>query len=415
MTSTWKPIADPGLAGRCWEVIGEIERGLLAEGGGDGVHSLSGGSAGLAVFFAYLDAARDGSGEAALDALGRSIDALGETVLPPSLYSGFSGIGWTVEHLTKRFFEAEEDLCAAIDEGLHELLSIPGQRHNPELIGGLSGLGVYLIERLPNPRAAALLERIVDMLEESAEASEDGLTWHTLPEWMPEWQREVMPGGCYNFGVAHGFPGVLGFLAAARREGFQDPRLPRLAEGLVQWLLGRKLASEKSIFPALWVPDQPAEPTRTAWCYGDPGIAAVLLSAARSFGRADWEAEALDLARLCARRSETAAQTVDGGLCHGTAGLAHLFNRFHQATGDPELGEAALAWTRRTLDIRRPGEGIAGYPSYLPSQTTAAGGWSPQPGLLIGAAGVGLALLGVVSGIEPAWDRVLLTAIPPED
>ena len=162
------------------------------------------------------------------------------------------------------------------------------------------------------------------------------------------------------------------------------------------------------------MPDRPAEPTRTAWCYGDPGIAAVLLSAARSFGRADWESEALDVARRSARRSEQAAQTVDAGLCHGTAGLAHLFNRFHQATGDPELGEAALAWTRRTLDMQRPGEGIGGYRSYMTSEKAADGDWSAQPGLLIGSAGIGLALLAAVSGVEPAWDRMLLTAIPPQ-
>jgi len=420
LTTSWKPIADAETASRCWSVIGEIEQALLETGNGDDVHSLSGGSAGLAVFFAYLDAARDGSGPAAdtaLEALGHSIDGLGETVLPPGLYSGFVGIGWTVEHLTRRFFEADEDLCSAIDDGLRELLSLPGQRHNYELIAGLSGYGVYLAERLPNPAAAELLGRIVDLLEENAEESEDGITWRTLPEWMPPWQRELTPGGCYNLGVAHGLPGLLGFLADARRAGFEDPRLPRLAEGLTRWLLGRKLGQERSVFPAMWVPDRPADPTRTAWCYGDPGIAAVLLSAARSFGRPDWEVEALDLARLCARRSEKAAQTVDGGLCHGTAGLAHLFNRFHQATGDPELGEAALAWTRRTLDIRRPGEGIAGYPSYLPLERGAvgAGDWSPQPGFLIGAAGVGLALLGMVSDVEPSWDRVLLTAIPPQE
>jgi lantibiotic modifying enzyme len=417
VTAAWKPIvADPETARRCWDVIEEIERGLLADPGND-AHSLSGGSAGLAVFFAYLDAAREGSGPAAdraLEALGRSIDGLGETVLPPSLYSGFAGIGWAVEHLTRRFFEADEDLCSAIDDGLRELLSIPGQRHNFELISGLAGYGVYLVERLPTPAATALLGRIVDLLEESAEESEDGLTWRTLTEWMPPHQRETLPGGCYNLGVAHGVPGVLGFLAAARREGFPDSRLPRLAEELVRWLLGRKLGRDDSVFPAVWVPDRPADPTRTAWCYGDPGIAAVLLSAARSFGRADWEAEALDLARLSAHRSEQAAQTVDAGLCHGTAGLAHLFNRLYQATGDPELGEAALAWTHRTLDMRRPGEGIAGYQSYLPTEKSD-GGWSTQPGLLIGAAGIGLALLAAVSDVEPAWDRVLLTAIPPRD
>jgi hypothetical protein len=35
--------------------------------------------------------------------------------------------------------------------------------------------------------------------------------------------------------------------------------------------------------------------------------------------------------------------------------------------------------------------------------------------MLIGAAGVGLALLAAVSDVEPAWDRLLLASIPPLD
>ncbi|MES1244440.1 MAG: lanthionine synthetase C family protein [Acidobacteriota bacterium] len=425
--TAWKPIAaaDPGTAGRCRAVIEEIERSLLDQLDQldeEASPSLSGGLAGQAVFFAYLDAARGGSGpasDAALDAIGRSVDALGETVLPPSLYSGFSGIGWAVEHLTRRFFESDEDLCSAIDDGLRELLSISGQRLNFELISGLSGYGVYLVERLSNPAAgpaaAELLGRILDLLEESAESSEDGLTWWTVPEWMPTWQREIMPAGSYNLGVAHGIPGVLGFLAAARRGGFEDPRLPGLADGLVRWLLGRRLGRDGGAFPAHFVPGQPAEPTRTAWCYGDPGVAAVLLSAARSFGRPEWEEEALALARASARRSEQAARTVDAGLCHGTAGLAHLWNRFYQATGDPELGEAALAWIRRTLDQQRPGKGVAGFLTFVAGPSGDArseGVWKGEPGLLVGSAGIGLALLAAVSDVEPDWDRMLLTAVP---
>jgi hypothetical protein len=36
-----------------------------------------------------------------------------------------------------------------------------------------------------------------------------------------------------------------------------------------------------------------------------------------------------------------------------------------------------------------------------------------DPGLLTGAAGIALALLAATSLIEPAWDRVLLVAVPP--
>jgi hypothetical protein len=61
--------------------------------------------------------------------------------------------------------------------------------------------------------------------------------------------------------------------------------------------------------------------------------------------------------------------------------------------------------------MRRPGRGIGGYEAWLPG----AGGqnWAADPGLLTGAAGIALALLAAVTPLEPAWDRVLLLAIPP--
>jgi lantibiotic modifying enzyme len=418
----WTSIADPETSRRGWNAIEEIERGLVdslvdSPAPAERDPRLAGGSAGLALFFAYRDAARprEETADRALDALNQSIEALAEARLTPSLFSGFSGIGWAVEHLTREFFEGDGDLSSEIDEALHLRLSNPGETPQFELINGLSGFGVYLVERLPRPRAAELLGSILDHLAATAEESDSGITWLTRPEWVPSRQRDWRPEGCYNLGVSHGVPGVLGFLAAARRAGFEDGRVAPLAAGIVRWLLGQRLPERvKSVFPSAIVPGKAPVPSRTAWCYGDLGVAAVLLSAARAFGRPDWEKEALAIARLAARRPLEDVEAVDAGLCHGSAGLAQIFNRFHQATGDEEMKEAALAWYRRTLDMRRPGEGIAGFLTYA-GEESDPGTWKAEPGFLVGAVGVGLALLAAVSDVEPLWDRVLLTAIPPAE
>ena len=415
----WQPIADAETSRRCWTAVEDIERALAGRLSPAEETSplLASGRAGQALFFSYLDAARPGfaAGDLALDALGQSIEALAERRLGASLYSGFSGIGWAAEHLSRRFFESEDDLCSDLDVALRTVVSGSAPAHY-ELINGLAGYGIYLLERLPRPGVAELLGEILGRLEAMAEETEAGLTWHTVPGWLPDWQREVMPEGCYNLGVAHGVAGLVGFLAAARRHGVADDRIPRLADGAVRWLLAQRLPpGGETAFPGVVIPERGPRPTRTAWCYGDAGLAAVLLSAAQAFGRPDWAAEALALARSAARRSAEQAGTVDAGLCHGTAGLAHLFNRIHQATGDPEMKEAALTWLGRALDMRDPdrlGEGGAGYLFYLVDDSgghTLAG----DDGLLQGIAGVGLALLAAVSDLEPDWDRILLVDVPP--
>jgi lantibiotic modifying enzyme len=420
----WQPIADPETSRRCWNAIDDIERGLvesmspdLSTEQADWSPRLANGRAGLALFFAYLDAARpcEETSDHAFAALDQSIGGLAESLLAPSLYSGFSGIGWATEHLARTFFEVDDDLSADLEDALRVLLSSSAESLQYELISGLCGFGVYLIERLPRSGAAELLGRIVGCLAATAEESESGITWFTRPEWIPAVQQKSRPDGCYNFGVSHGVPGVLGFLAATQRAGLEDGRIAHLAAGTVRWLLHQKLPERiRSVFPTSFAPGEVPMPARTAWCYGDIGVAAVLLSAARAFARPDWEEEALAIARLAARRPLAEVGVNDVGLCHGTAGLAVIFNRFHQATGDEEMKEAALAWYRRTLDMRRPGEGIGGFLAFSTEESNP-GSWKAEPGFLLGAAGVGLALLAAVSDIEPDWDRVLLVSVPPAE
>ena len=117
---------------------------------------------------------------------------------------------------------------------------------------------------------------------------------------------------------------------------------------------------------------------------------------------AKWKREALRLARGVAERSFAQSGVKDCGLCHGAAGVGHLFNRMFQASGESRLKDAARGWFRRTLEMRHPERGIAGFAAFRP------GHWSNEVGILEGAAGIALALLAAVTPAEPRWDRMLL-------
>jgi hypothetical protein len=110
-----------------------------------------------------------------------------------------------------------------------------------DLIGGLAGLGVYALERLPRPSAAALLEQIVERLGELSEEMPDGTAWFSPAERIPEWQREFHPDGYYNLGVAHGLPGVVPVLAGACAAGVAVDRARPLLDRAVQFLLAKRL------------------------------------------------------------------------------------------------------------------------------------------------------------------------------
>lgn len=410
----WRPLLDRGDAERAWTAIRDVAEALEHAACDD--PGLPDGSAGLAVFFAYLGAAtgEERWGESAHRFLDHAIDALAERPLPPPLHGGFTGIAWTLEHLDGLLFEADEDDADdPIGESLVELLERrPARRGEFDLITGLTGYGVYALEALPRPAARQCVKLVIERLAETGEEAEGGFAWFTPPDLLPEHQRESAPAGNFNLGLAHGVPAVVSFLAACAGAGvLPESRRPML-DGAVAWILAHKREAVSGwCFPS-WVADGVAPfAARLAWCYGDPGVAAALLAAARHAGRADWEAEALDTARRAAARDFGHAGVLDAGLCHGSAGLGHLFNRMHQASGDPLLADAARAWFRRALDERKPGEGVGGFLTWAPEDPDVPR-WMPVPGVLLGSAGVALALLGAVSSLEPAWDRSLAISIP---
>jgi hypothetical protein len=250
---------------------------------------------------------------------------------------------------------------------------------------------------------------VVDRLAETAEPQGNGVTWWTDPAWVAPETRAEFPRGYYNLGLAHGVPGVIAFLGQVCAAGVAVGKARPLLDGAVRWL--REQDSLDS-FPFWIVPGGTGEKARLAWCYGDPGVAAALLGAARHVEESAWESAALAIARRAAERPHAEAGVRDAALCHGSAGLAHLFNRMYQATGEPRLAEAARSWLEQTLAMRRPGRGVGGYEAWRPDEAVGQT-WSADPGLLNGATGIALALLAVTTSLEPLWDRMLLVSIPP--
>jgi hypothetical protein len=369
------------------------------------VAKVTGASVDRTVFWAYASNALDEPfANAAYDAALADLAAhVMSGAAHPMLYNeGLSGMGWALAHVT----DDSDGLVARIDRTMLAIVSLPSWRGDYDLTQGLVGHGVYFLERLrgaePADQAREGLERVVAHLAATAERTDDGARWFTRPDLMQPHIRAVFPDGRYDCGMAHGCAGVVALLA--RAAALPDP--PRAARALgeeaARWLIAQRHApgAVGGRFPALVVPDRPVEPSRSAWCYGDLGVAAALWSAEQHLGIAGGLAHetALDgIARPAAHYN-----IEDVALCHGSAGLAHLYNRFYQATRDPAFAEAARQWYRATV--------TADTLEALPGFALWGTHW---PRLLDGAMGVGLALFAAATRTEPAWDRILLCDLPP--
>ncbi|HLJ86438.1 MAG TPA: lanthionine synthetase C family protein [Candidatus Angelobacter sp.] len=380
---------------------------------------LGNGAAGIAVFFAYMEKAGllPGARELALAYLDIAVQAAANQYMGPSLFGGFTGIGWSVEHVAGMVSQSPEDL-SEIDGAVEQYVSHSPWKEDYDLISGLVGVGVYCLERTGSPVAMRSLGLIIDRLYESAERSEDDVRWHTDPRLLFFQQREEFPEGYYNVGVAHGIPGIIALLArccTADIAAEANDKARWLLERSVNWLLRQKLpATCRSTYPPFFAYNLQPQDCRVAWCYGDAGVAATLMLAARHSDSAKkdlWEKEAIALARRAASRTMEQSGVVDACFCHGSAGLAHLYNRFYQATRDDGFFQAACYWVDRTLQYREPGRGAAGYSVVTADddgKTIVAG----RLNIIEGIAGIGLTLLAAITDIEPRWDRVFLADIP---
>ncbi|HKA88292.1 MAG TPA: lanthionine synthetase LanC family protein [Haliangiales bacterium] len=408
----WRPLVDGDERARALTVAREVCEEAAARWVDASPHPTLLGQAAYALLFHYAWRAGIGDWRAQSDAcIERACAAVAGVGLGTSLFGGFPGIAWVIQHVSGAPPE-EGDALEDVDQLLCEHVArapFPGTSEE------LFGIGMYALERMPSPAARRMLEHIVARLAEMADRFADGVAWTTRSE-----GRTV-----HSLGAAHGVPGILAFLggAAAWRIAGAEPLL---AEGSA-WLWNQRDPNAAIQF-SYWLEDgRPANRRWPSWCTGDPGVAGAMLAAGGS--SAD-RARAVELglraiawtpARCAALAGDellrwlgdpelVPAWTGNPFLCHGAAGRLHIYVRMWQATGDERFARAAREWLAETLGLRRPGRRCAGFSRGLGDGMD----WA-ETGLVYGAAGVALALLAAASSVEPRWDRLLMLSVAREN
>lgn len=402
------PLVTGAMADDVRAVVGEIATALrdpavLDVDPGLGSSDVGRGSSGIAILYAELHAesGEQADADTALAFLDRALEKAADENPTALLYPGTVGVGWTLAYLEGTLVDPDPD-DNDVDALVAQALAA-STWPSPDLIRGVVGTGVYLLER---ERPA---DAVVRRLEAMAEEKPDGVTWFVPPEICLPDRRAMFPQGYYDVGMAHGQAGMVALLAHLAKAGTDGAE--QLLQRSVDWLLAQRLPDDAgSRYPGLVdATGRPPSGTRLAWCYGDPGVAVALLAAADALKDDALRDEALDLALSCAARGEHESGIVDAPLCHGSVGLAHVFHRLYRGLGDERLADAARHWVERTLAWRHPGEPVGGYGSMRPPDEGEGLEYQPSGGFLEGAAGVGLALLAAVSEHAPDWDLLLLT------
>jgi hypothetical protein len=414
-TSSWKPFLDGDRATRARAFVDDVAAALRDPATeqvdpGFSAASVASGLSGAALFFGERHALTKEQADAdtAFGFLDRALD-LAANVEPLSvpLYTGTSGVGWSLNYLERILVEGddeESDVDQVVAAALRQ-----GPWISFDLIRGLAGMGAYWMERLPRPHAVEGLRQMTARLQESSSETPDGTTWWVDPASVPPERAERFPDGYYDTGLAHGQAGVLVALAGAYDAGVEEAG--PLLRSATDWLLAQRGVTEgPGLYPLLkGRGEELSQGGRLAWCYGDTGVAVGLLAAARSLGDTALVETVREIAHTSTERPKDRVGVMDMGICHGAAGLALVYARLAHGLGDDALGDEVRHWVDVLLEQRDADGPIAGVWSSQPGETDDTRSIEPRAGFLEGAIGVGLVLLGLLSENAPDWDVLLLT------
>ncbi|HEY4242089.1 MAG TPA: lanthionine synthetase LanC family protein [Kofleriaceae bacterium] len=340
--------------------------------------SLGSGTVGALVALRVL-----GGDAAAAEA--RTIELLETTAVGASWFAGIAGIGAAFDVL------GEREWCEQLDEPLAEFLEVATPLvPRYDLGDGWLGVARYFAARPPTALARRALARTIELMQAAAAPLGDGLAW-----------RE--PDGRFDLGAAHGLAGAIDVLAELTAA--QVPGAAELCAAAARALLGQRLGPAHD-GPLPTHAGEPV-PARLAWCYGDLGASLALVAAGDALGDASLRDVGFDAAGWAASLAPDgpAHRVVDAGLCHGAAGVGHLFQRLWYASKRDRFRDAARAWFERAVAMRTPGEGIGGFTAFEPSPPAPVAHDIADVSFLTGTAGIALALAGA-AGDDRAFGAV---------
>jgi len=422
-------VADPATLARA--VAAESRQSRYAEVLPWRPAGLAKGHAGVAVLCAALDRRDPGNGWDRAGHHHLETAASGATPYDQSLYSGLAGLGFAAVLLAagrpryaRLLRTVDATLAPTVSRVARRLATVDGcAAADLDLVSGLTGVCAYLLARTGTAGDGAPARRC---LEEGLSGLARLLTrpgnpraWHTPAHLTGGSLRETFPNGHHNCGLAHGVPGPLAVLSLALADGVEVPEAAAAVESAGAWVAEHTVGTaDDPDWPDAVALDEPAttgalpepRPGRAAWCYGTPGVARSLWLAGVAVDRPEWRDLAARAIRAVARRPPEAWWLSTPAFCHGRAGLLQVLRRFAVDLGDPVVASAADTLAAALAGEYDP-DTVLGIRSVEPGDRLV-----DHPGLLDGAPGVALALLGAANdradagaaGGDPAWDRMFL-------
>ncbi|RXQ97396.1 hypothetical protein EO244_00470 [Ancylomarina salipaludis] len=323
----------------------------------------------------------------------------------PTFSGGLSGWAWAIQFLDKKnIVDIPEGFFIEIDNMLEIKLNNFLDNDVYDQLNGALGIARYFIARGNRD----VLIRVIDYLDRKAHKINKEVIWTHVP-----WYDKKNP--FYDFGLAHGVPGILHVVSKCHQLGIKQNKCSELIRGGLNFLFNniQNVNEVGSYFPNKIEVSQykqgksPLQLSRLAWCYGDLGTFYIINEISRQMGLEEYYRESENyLLQTTHRRTFESTHYYDAGFCHGTSGIAHLYNRLFLKTKNMQFHEASVFWFKKTLEYVTRDSGDGNYKYLLGNFEDRKLQENNQ--LLEGDAGVALSYLAFLYPDLCVWDECMM-------
>ncbi|WP_272953910.1 lanthionine synthetase C family protein [Gracilibacillus saliphilus] len=337
-----------------------------------------------------------------------------------SLFSGTAGIAFSIRiasmghYYSKLQKSLDTFLCNQVDEILTNLSRKTSyEMFDYDVIEGLAGIANYFFMVENDPTSEKYLKKILTYFVSLSGYKElfgsRVPNWHIQNEFLfSDSEKETYKDGVLNVGLSHGIPGPLIILSKAYKRGIlvegHFEAIKRIAHDLLKlknhhdnnW--GGMIGVEHYINQ-----ERPFHlPTRSAWCYGTPGTAFSLLTAAEALN----DSELSDIAKQAMKDLIGNEQKIfSPSFCHGYAGISYLYKRFYEKTNVKEFHEESKRLKEKTIDFFNQANPFGFYDIEVKDNSILK---LNSIGLLQGVTGILLTLLSFEECSPSIWNAAFL-------
>ncbi|MCF6297672.1 MAG: lanthionine synthetase C family protein [Flavobacteriaceae bacterium] len=336
------------------------------------------------------------------DVISNSLNLSNDTTLS----NGLCGFAWFLQYLINTDsleVKEVEELLITVDEAAYKSALNDIKKNNHDFLHGGIGKATYLLTRVKqNGYVEKYLIDILSLLENNAIHSPFGICWVEQ-----DFDNTLSDDNPVLLGLAHGLASKVVFLTKMLNANIECNRVKKILIGSVKYLLNHKnKKDEVSIFPFMVSDKEVDAISRLSWCHGDLGISIALWQAGEVLKNDSLKKEAISICLETTKRVDKSVTFIkDAGFCHGTAGVAYLYKRMYQYTGNSTFSMMTDYWIDETIKFAKWDDGVAGFKLWH----NASEKWVKDYGLLSGVAGIGLVLLAAYSTKSNlSWDELFL-------